>query len=209
MAANTPGVPGALFDPEPTNKLGSLNTGIGWGTNAVFGPPLTRGMDAGDKVGVPRIGIPAPPYTPAQAVGFDGAPVALVVATTTVAPGGAMPDGSTNKTGQTVLPGSGVLGVTLAPFVSDPDAPAGINQAYVNGGTISTATANAANAFVISAKAKGYWTKLARINLFAGDQLASALVPLKPGAGYAVDDSVNFVAGDYSEATGITGNGSS
>lgn len=75
------------------------------------------------------------------------------------------------------------------------------------GGTVSAATKDAVNTFVLAAKANGYWTKLNRINLFAGDQLAAALVPLKVGDGGATDTNVNFVAGDYSLATGLTGNG--
>jgi hypothetical protein len=76
-----------------------------------------------------------------------------------------------------------------------------------NGGTYSAPTLAAVAAFVTAAKASGYWTKLNRINLFCGDQLAAALVPLKVGGGNATDTNVNFVAGDYTEATGLTGNG--
>jgi hypothetical protein len=59
-----------------------------------------------------------------------------------------------------------------------------------------------------SAKASGYWTKLNRVNLFCGNQLAAALIPLKVGLGSATETNVNFVSGDYTEATGLTGNGS-
>lgn len=89
----------------------------------------------------------------------------------------------------------------------DADAQTYFTAVTTNGGTMSAATKAAVNAFVLSAKANGYWTKLTRINLFCGDQLAAALVPLKVGGGSATDTNVNFVGGDYSEVTGLTGNG--
>jgi hypothetical protein len=89
----------------------------------------------------------------------------------------------------------------------DPDAAAWAAAVTGNGGTYSGATLTAVSDFVVSAKASGYWTKLNRINLFCGDQLAAALVPLKVGGGNATDTNVNFVGGDYTEATGLTGNG--
>lgn len=89
----------------------------------------------------------------------------------------------------------------------DADAQDFFTRGEANGGTYSATTKAAVNAFVVSAKANGYWTKLTRINLFCGDQLAAALVPLKVGGGGATDTNVNFVGGDYSEATGLTGNG--
>lgn len=90
----------------------------------------------------------------------------------------------------------------------DPDAMAWAAAVIANGGTYSASTLAAVNTFVLSAKASGYWSKLNRINLFCGDQLAACLVPLKAGGGSATETNVNFVSGDYSEATGLTGNGS-
>lgn len=74
------------------------------------------------------------------------------------------------------------------------------------GGTISPATLAAVNARIVAAKAHGYWDKFLRYNGFAGDQLAAAQVPWKVGGGNAVDTLVNFVGGDYSPTTGLTGN---
>ena len=91
---------------------------------------------------------------------------------------------------------------------ADPDAAAWAAAVTANSGTYSGTTLAAVDTFTKAAKASGYWTKLNRINLFAGDQLAACLVPLKVGGGNATDTNVNFVAGDYSEATGLTGNGS-
>lgn len=77
------------------------------------------------------------------------------------------------------------------------------------GGTVADATYNAVAAFVQSASDAGYWAKINRMNLMCGNQLAAALVPLKVGGGAAVDAPTNFVSGDYTEATGLLGNGSS
>lgn len=90
----------------------------------------------------------------------------------------------------------------------DSDAQAWATAVTANGGTYSTTTLRAVSDFCKSAKASGYWTKLTRINLFCGGQLAAALVPLKVGGGNATDTNVNFVSGDYSESTGLTGNAS-
>ncbi len=89
----------------------------------------------------------------------------------------------------------------------DTDAAAWAAAVVSNGGTYSASTLAAVSTFCASAKASGYWTRLNRINLFCGNQLAACLVPLKVGGGNSTDTNVNFVAGDYSEATGLTGNG--
>lgn len=104
------------------------------------------------------------------------------------------------------IPGIGI-GLTRGGSL-DADAAAWAAAVVANGGTYSAATLAAMSTFVKSAKASGYWTKLNRINLFCGDQLAACLVPLKVGGGSATDTNVNFVSGDYSETTGLTGNGS-
>jgi hypothetical protein len=109
-----------------------------------------------------------------------------------------------------------VTGSVFAPSQGGTDADAAAWAAAVTaaGGTYSAAGLAASSAFVVSAKAAGYWTKLNRINLFAGgggtaaQNLTGTLVPLKVGGGSATETNVNFVAGDYTEATGLTGNGS-
>src|SRR6478736_153668 len=95
---------------------------------------------------------------------------------------------------------SGIPGV-------DGDAVAWAIAVLAAGGTYSVSTLAAVSNFCVSAKAASLWTKLNRVNLFCGDQLAAALVPLKVGGGSATDTNVNFVGGDYTEATGLTGNG--
>lgn len=47
-----------------------------------------------------------------------------------------------------------------------------------------------------------------RLNPFAGTSLTAALVPVLRGGGPDTDTNVNFVSGDYTRTTGITGNGS-
>lgn len=89
----------------------------------------------------------------------------------------------------------------------DPDALAWAAAVTANSGTYSQSTLAAVSNFAKSAKSAGYWSKLNRINLFCGDQLAAAMVPLKVGGGSATETNVNFVGGDYTEATGLTGNG--
>lgn len=89
----------------------------------------------------------------------------------------------------------------------DSDALAWAAAVVSNGGTVSAATLTAVSNFCKAAKGAGYWNKLNRINLICGNQLAAALVPLKVGGGSATDTNVNFVGGDYTEATGLTGNG--
>jgi hypothetical protein len=75
------------------------------------------------------------------------------------------------------------------------------------GGSVGGNTRKAVSEFCKRAKAAGYWSKINRVNLFCGNQLAAALVPLKVGGGGATDTNVAFVAGDYAETTGLTGNG--
>jgi hypothetical protein len=112
-------------------------------------------------------------------------------------------------------------GVTLIvpPTASNADAQAWINNVYANGGTVSTATANAVNTFCTSIESAGIRDRFYRLNLFAGTGLSAALVPLFRGPslggtqfGNTTDTNTNFVSGDYVEtgATGgLLGNGTS
>jgi hypothetical protein len=111
-------------------------------------------------------------------------------------------------------------GVTLEPVptATNADAQAWIDRVYSNGGTVSTATANAVNTFCTSIESAGLRDRFYRLNLFAGTGLSAALVPLYRGQslggtqfGNATDTNNNFVSGDYVEtgATGgLLGNGS-
>lgn len=76
-----------------------------------------------------------------------------------------------------------------------------------NGGTVSAATKGYAATFIAALKTAGIRTKILRLNLYAGDQLAACLTPIIKDAGFPFfERSVGFVSGDYTEATGLTGN---
>lgn len=77
-----------------------------------------------------------------------------------------------------------------------------------NGGTISETSLNCVDQFIVDCKAANIWTKLWDIGLFMGDQLAAALVKLKDYSGSTpVLLNTGFVNGDYTEATGLVGDG--
>lgn len=75
------------------------------------------------------------------------------------------------------------------------------------GGTITDAAAWAVNEFVLATKAAGIWDKLVDVAPFAGAQLAAALIKLKGPAGTLALTNHNFVGGDYTQATGLNGDG--
>lgn len=73
-------------------------------------------------------------------------------------------------------------------------------------GTISTRSLQHVDKFVRDCKEAGVWGKLIEVGVFAGDQLAAAQTKVKY-ATLPYYTSVNFVSGDYSEATGLLGDG--
>lgn len=76
------------------------------------------------------------------------------------------------------------------------------------GGTIAAASLAAVGDFIQFAKANGFWDKLVDVGPFAGNQLAAALVKLKYPTGVQTGlTNVNFISGDYTEATGLNPNG--
>lgn len=98
----------------------------------------------------------------------------------------------------------------IPPSDVDPDAEAWATvKVPANGGTVSESTLTAVSDFCIAVKAAGIWDSILRINLYAGDQLAACLTPLKDLIGTPGIDvnsgSVTFMEGDYSEVTGLTG----
>jgi hypothetical protein len=108
-------------------------------------------------------------------------------------------------------------GITLAPQVSNADAQDWINRVYANGGQVSSSTASAVNTLCNSIDAAGIRDRFYRMGIFAGSNLAAALVPLYRGPslggtqyGNATDTNVGpFVSGDYAENNGLLGNASS
>ena len=102
----------------------------------------------------------------------------------------------------------------LRPLASgkNPETLDWITRVYANGGTVSTSTANAVDAFCNAIDAAGIRDRFYRLNLFAGTGLNAALVPLYRGPssggtqyGNATDTNNGpFVAADYVE-TGASG----
>lgn len=75
-------------------------------------------------------------------------------------------------------------------------------------GSIDSNSRKSVSRFFKAAKNNGYFHKINRLGLWHGDSLTAALVAAKIGGGSATDTNVNFVAGDYSMVTGLTGDGS-
>jgi hypothetical protein len=98
-----------------------------------------------------------------------------------------------------------------------PEANAWRTAVVANGGSVSASTMRSVSQFCADIDAAGLRDRFYRLNLFAGTGLDAALVPLYRGPtfggtayGSATDTNIGpFVSGDYSEATGIQGNGSS
>ncbi len=88
----------------------------------------------------------------------------------------------------------------------DADAAAWAAAVTANSGTYTAAHLAALNTAITSRKAAGLWTKKALWGPLCGSNLAAALVQWRNGA-WEVATSVNFVNGDYTATTGLTGNG--
>lgn len=88
-------------------------------------------------------------------------------------------------------------------------------RVIANGGAApSSATVKAISDFCKSIDSNGLRSLLWRVNPMAGSDLSSALVPLYRATsfsgsvqGNATDTNSNFVSGDYSETSGLVGNG--
>jgi len=102
---------------------------------------------------------------------------------------------------------SPLLGVSIGSY--QPETSAWITRTEAAGGTIPTATKDAVDAFVVSCKAAGIFTKFKRLNLFCGSNLTACLSPLVNTVGSTMDTNSGFVSGDYSEAGGLVGDGTS
>jgi len=105
----------------------------------------------------------------------------------------------------------------MRPRMLHPEAAAWRAAVIANGGSVSRRTVNAVSRFCNAIVAAGIRSKFLRLNLVCGNNLAAARVPLYRGAsatgtqyGSAADTSTGPLTGaDYSEATGLQGNGSS
>jgi lysophospholipase L1-like esterase len=92
---------------------------------------------------------------------------------------------------------------------TDPDALAWKRNINAAGSTVSATTLAAVSTFVKGCKADNIWSKMLDVGVFAGADLTAALVKLKSLSGTSYTNSGPFVSGDYSETTGLKGNGSS
>jgi len=96
-----------------------------------------------------------------------------------------------------------------------PEAKAWRTAALANGGTVSASTMQAVSDFCAAIDAAGIRSSFLRLNLVCGGNLAAARTPLYRGAsatgtqyGAAIDTNVGpYASGDYSQATGLTGDG--
>jgi hypothetical protein len=84
-----------------------------------------------------------------------------------------------------------------------------------NGGTASIRTIRAVSRFCSEVQAAGIRDRFHRLNLFCGTGLTAVMVPLYRGPSFggttfggSTDSNVNFVSGDYTETSGLTGNAS-
>lgn len=99
-----------------------------------------------------------------------------------------------------------------------PEAAGWIARVRANGGSASGVTLAAASDFCWAIDRAGIRDRFMRLNLLAGSSISAALVPLYRGQslggaqlGNAIDTSLNFVSGDYTETGangGLIGNGS-
>jgi hypothetical protein len=94
------------------------------------------------------------------------------------------------------------------------DAADWIRRVQANDGAVSTATANAVTDFCNAIDAAGIRDRFYRLGIIAGSNINAALVPLYRGPslggtqyGNATDTNDNFVSVDYSESSGLIGNG--
>ena len=98
-----------------------------------------------------------------------------------------------------------------------PEAASWRTRVVANGGSVSAATMQAVDRFCRSIDGAGIRDRFYRLNLFCGGNLNAVLVPLyrgpsRTGAQFGNTTDTNngpFVSGDYSESSGLKGNGSS
>lgn len=95
----------------------------------------------------------------------------------------------------------------LAGASFDPDAIIYRNAVIAAGSSITDSNFSAVNNLIVGLKNQSLWTLIDQLFLLAGtSSIAGALVKAK-GSGTATN--VNFVNGDYSQTTGLVGNGTS
>lgn len=81
-----------------------------------------------------------------------------------------------------------------------------MNAVRGNGGNYTGVSVVANDAFLKRVRSAGLRSKVYRVNTYTGLDLLACEVPLLPDSGGALDQQTGFVAADYTEATGLTGN---
>ncbi len=101
--------------------------------------------------------------------------------------------------------GSGADPTWGTSIVYDTDAQNYFDEIAAAGGSIGLTAKSAINNFVIGCKADSIWSLMLDIGPLCGNGLAAALVKLKKlSSGWSYTNH-NFVSGDYSQSTGLTG----
>jgi hypothetical protein len=90
----------------------------------------------------------------------------------------------------------------------DPETDTWISRVNAAGGTYEADSKALADALIIALKAKSYEAKIVYLLPLLGSNLAAARVPLRDSIGVGIAGNSNFVDGDFSQATGLQGNGS-
>jgi hypothetical protein len=75
------------------------------------------------------------------------------------------------------------------------------------GSTVSGASLTAHDNFISTLKTNGIRSAIKRLNTYGANTLAGSLIPIIWDVGTASDTNHNFVAGDFSLAAGLTGDG--
>lgn len=101
------------------------------------------------------------------------------------------------------------IGGNVSLSALDPEAWDWMGRVTGNGGNYTSLSVVAQDTFFKIIKAGGVRPLIYHCNNYLGTGLLSCAVPAIKDKGNTVDTMTNFVAGDYSESTGLTGNGTS
>jgi hypothetical protein len=95
------------------------------------------------------------------------------------------------------------------------DANDWVSRVSAQSASVSTATRAAVTRFCVAIAAAGLRSKVWRLNVFVGNSIAAAMVPIYRGPsrsgtqyGGSLDTNNNFASGSWTEAGGLVGNGS-
>lgn len=89
----------------------------------------------------------------------------------------------------------------------DPEVYSWMNRVKTNSGNYTSLSVVANDTWIKMIKSFGLRSKCLRKNTYTGLNLSTCIIPLIVDWGNSVDSNQNFVAGNYSESTGLTGDG--